>query len=99
MLFLSIRHRINFSQLTRHSDRYCDRSMRLHFEQYVDFAAINRELIHGSVSTARATSCLLSTRPTCPRAVGRRPAWAATGRAAPRKPLGFGGQPAVSHRR
>lgn len=50
MLFLSIRHRINFSQLARHSDRYCDRSMRLHFEEFVDFASINRELIrqHGS---------------------------------------------------
>lgn len=46
MLFLSIRHRINFSQLARHSDRYCDRSLRLHFERFVDFAAINRELIH-----------------------------------------------------
>lgn len=50
MLFLSVRHRINFSQLARHSDQYCDRSMRLHFERYVDFAALNRELIqqHGS---------------------------------------------------
>jgi hypothetical protein len=46
MLFLSIRHRINFSQLARHSERYCDRSMRLHFEQFMDFASINRELIH-----------------------------------------------------
>ena len=50
MLFLSVRHRINFSQLARHSEQYCDRSMRLHFERHVDFAAINLELIrqHGS---------------------------------------------------
>lgn len=45
MLFLSIRHRINFSQLARHSQQYCEHSMRLHFEQYVDFATINQHLI------------------------------------------------------
>jgi len=46
MLFLSVRHRVNFSQLSRHSEQYCDRTIRLHFERHVDFAAINPELIH-----------------------------------------------------
>jgi hypothetical protein len=45
MLFLSVRHRINFLQLARHSDQYCEHSMRLHFEQYLDFATINQPLI------------------------------------------------------
>ena len=50
MLFLSIRHRINFLQLARHSDQYCEHSMRLHFEQYLDFASLNQHVIqqHGS---------------------------------------------------
>lgn len=50
MLFLSVRHRINFLQLARHSDQYCEHSMRLHFEQYLDFATLNQHLIqqHGS---------------------------------------------------
>lgn len=50
MLFLSLRHRINFLQLARHSDQYCEHSMRLNFEQYLDFATLNQHLIqqHGS---------------------------------------------------
>lgn len=50
MLFLSVRHRINFLQLARHSEHYCEHSMRLHFEHFVDFAQINQQLIrqHGS---------------------------------------------------
>lgn len=50
MLFLSVRHRINFLQLARHSDQYAENTMRLHFENYVDFATINQHLIqqHGS---------------------------------------------------
>jgi hypothetical protein len=50
MLFLAIRHRINFLQLERHSDRYCEHAMRLQFEQVYDFAHLNGPLIqqHGS---------------------------------------------------
>lgn len=50
MLFLSVRHRINFLQLARHTEQYCEHSMRLHFDHFVDFAQINHELIgqHGS---------------------------------------------------
>ena len=50
MLFLSIRHRINFLQLARHSDQYAENTMRLHFEHYIDFATMNYHLIrqHGS---------------------------------------------------
>ena len=46
MLFLSVRHRINFLHLSRHSGQYCEHSMRLHFEQFLDFAALNQPLIH-----------------------------------------------------
>lgn len=46
MLFLSVRHRINFLQLARHSDQYAENTMRLHFEEYLDFASMNRALIH-----------------------------------------------------
>ena len=47
---MSIGHRINFSQLARHTNAYCERTMRRHFERFVDFADINRRLIaqHGS---------------------------------------------------
>lgn len=50
VLFLSLRHRINFTQLARHSARYCERSMRLHFNHFTDFASINQGLVeqHGS---------------------------------------------------
>jgi len=50
MLFLSVCHRINFLQLARHSDQYAENTMRLHFENYVDFTTINQQLIerHGS---------------------------------------------------
>lgn len=50
MLFLSVRHRINFCQLARHSNQYGEHSMRLNFEHYIDFASINQHLIqhHGS---------------------------------------------------
>ncbi|WP_026309102.1 hypothetical protein, partial [Spirosoma spitsbergense] len=34
MLFLSVRHRINFLQLARHSDQYAENTMRLQFETY-----------------------------------------------------------------
>ncbi len=50
MLFLSVRHRINFLQLARHTDQYCEHLIRLLFEQFIDFAQINQALIeqHGS---------------------------------------------------
>ena len=50
VLFMSIRNRINFSQLARHSGQYCERSLRLHFERFTDFAELNQQLIcqHGS---------------------------------------------------
>lgn len=50
MLFLSVRHRINFLQLARHTDQYCEHAMRLQFEQFIDFAQINQAFIeqHGS---------------------------------------------------
>lgn len=49
-LFLRVRHRINFLQPARHTDQYCEHSMRLHFEQSIDLATINQHLIqpHGS---------------------------------------------------
>lgn len=50
ILFLSIRHRINFTQLARHSEAYCERSIRLNFDHFTDFASINQSLVeqHGS---------------------------------------------------
>lgn len=50
LLFLSVRSRINFLQLARHSEQYCEHAMRLNFEQYADLATMNRHLIeqHGS---------------------------------------------------
>lgn len=49
-LFLSISQRINFLQLARHSNKYVESSLRLHFEAYFDFPKFNKELImqHGS---------------------------------------------------
>lgn len=44
-LFLSIRGRINFLQLARHSTCYVESTARLQFEQYVDFATINQQYI------------------------------------------------------
>jgi len=50
MLYLSVRSRINFVQLARHSDQYCEHAMRLNFERYADLATMNRHLVeqHGS---------------------------------------------------
>ena len=50
MLFLSVRSRINFLQLARHSGQYCEHAMRLNFERYTDLATMNRRLVeqHGS---------------------------------------------------
>jgi hypothetical protein len=44
-LFLSIRGKINFLQLARHSTCYVESTARLQFEQYVDFATINQAYI------------------------------------------------------
>jgi Transposase DDE domain len=40
-LFLSLRSRINFLMLARHSSRYVESTYRLHFEEFHDFAAMN----------------------------------------------------------
>lgn len=50
MLFLSIRSRINFLQLARHSGQYCEHAMRLNFERQTDLSTMNRRLVeqHGS---------------------------------------------------
>lgn len=45
ILFLSIRGRINFLQLARHSDAYEESTCRLQFEQYMDFASLNQHYI------------------------------------------------------
>ena len=49
-VFMSIKGRINFLQLARHSSEYGEQTCRNHFEGFVDFAAINAEYIkqHGS---------------------------------------------------
>src|SRR5215213_5074074 len=44
-LFLSLRSRVNFLSLARHSQQYVESSFRLHFEQYIDFAAMNQAYI------------------------------------------------------
>lgn len=44
-MFLSIQTRLNFLQLTRHSDAYSEKACRAQFEQYVDFVAINSAYI------------------------------------------------------
>ena len=44
-LFLSIKGRINFLQLARHTQQYGESTCRLQFEQQVDFQAINQEYI------------------------------------------------------
>lgn len=50
ILFLSIRSRINFLQLGRYSNRYCESTFRLQFEQFFDFMDFNIKLAqeHGS---------------------------------------------------
>lgn len=49
-LFLSLRSRINFLMLARHTDQYVESTFRLHFEEFHDFAAMNTTYIkaHGS---------------------------------------------------
>lgn len=49
-LFLSLRSRINFLMLARHSHQYVESTHRLHFEEFHDFAAMNTAYIkaHGS---------------------------------------------------
>lgn len=44
-LFLSLRSRINFLMLARHSATYVESTYRLHFEQYHDFTAMNTAYI------------------------------------------------------
>jgi hypothetical protein len=44
-LFLSIKGRINFLQLARHTQQYGESTCRLQFEEYVDFPALNQEYI------------------------------------------------------
>lgn len=44
-LFLSLRSRVNFLSLARHSQAYVESSFRLHFEQYIDFASMNQAYI------------------------------------------------------
>lgn len=50
VLFLSLRSRINFLMLARHSDQYVESTYRVHFEDYHDFTAMNTRFIqqHGS---------------------------------------------------
>lgn len=40
-LFLSLRSRINFLMLARHTHQYVESTHRLHFEDYHDFATMN----------------------------------------------------------
>lgn len=49
-LFLSLRSRINFLMMARHSESYCERTARYHFEDYHDFTAMNATYLtqHGS---------------------------------------------------
>lgn len=49
-LFLSVRSRINFLMLARHTNHYVESTFRLHFEEFHDFAAMNTTYIqrHGS---------------------------------------------------
>lgn len=44
-LFLSIKGRINFLQLARHTQQYGESTCRLQFENYVDFRTLNQEYI------------------------------------------------------
>lgn len=44
-LFLSLRSRINFLMLARHSSAYVERTHRLHFEEYHDFTTMNSAYI------------------------------------------------------
>lgn len=45
ILFLSIRSRINFLQLSRYSTEYVESSFRLNFEQFFDFSSFNTNLV------------------------------------------------------
>jgi hypothetical protein len=45
ILFLSIRSRINFLQLSRYSAEYVESSFRLNFEQFFDFGSFNTTLV------------------------------------------------------
>lgn len=49
-LFVSLRSRVNFLSLARHSQEYGESSFRSHFEQYMDFSSLNQAYIqqHGS---------------------------------------------------
>jgi hypothetical protein len=42
VLFLSMKSRLNFLSLARHSAHYKEQSFRLHFKEYVDFQALNQ---------------------------------------------------------
>lgn len=45
LLFLSIRGRINFLQLARHTDKYVESTFRNNFEEEFDFCSLNRRLV------------------------------------------------------
>ena len=45
LLFLSLRSRINFLMLARHSAQYVESTHRLHFEEYHDFTTMNARYI------------------------------------------------------
>lgn len=49
-LFLSLRSRINFLMLARHTDQYVESTFRLHFEEFHDFGTMNTAYLqrHGS---------------------------------------------------
>ena len=45
LLFLSLRNRINFLMLARHSQQYVESTYRLHFNEFHDFAAMNTAFV------------------------------------------------------
>jgi len=53
LLFLSIKGRINFLQLARHSE-YCEQRYRIQFEKTFDFMDFNKTFIMEHLSTERA---------------------------------------------
>jgi hypothetical protein len=50
LMFLSIRSRVNFLTLSRHSSEYVESSYRNHFSSYFDFSSFNTDLILGAGS-------------------------------------------------
>jgi hypothetical protein len=62
-LFLAIKGRINFAQSARYSQHYGEHAMRDQFSHYLDFASLNRSLIHTPIIS------LLRQDARCPTAV------------------------------